>query len=98
VESIVVGDVLPLQPGSRVAADGRLFTSAGLLVDETPLTGESSPQPKDAGARVAADADLADRPTAIFAGTTVLDGRGRPWAPPSGRRRGAAGLGGTGRE
>ncbi len=77
VGEIVVGDVMPLQPGSRVAADGRLIFSAGLLVDEATLTGESSPQAKDAQATVSPDADLAERPTAVFAGTTVLDGQGK---------------------
>lgn len=77
VADVVVGDVLPLQPGSRVPADARLLSTAGLLVDEAPLTGESSPQSKDAQARVSADAALAERPTAVYAGTTVLDGQGR---------------------
>ncbi|MGM0399728.1 MAG: cation-translocating P-type ATPase [Chloroflexota bacterium] len=77
VGDVVVGDVLPLQPGGRVAADGRLISSAGLLVDEAPLTGESTPQRKDAETDVPADADLAERPTAVFAGITVLDGQGK---------------------
>jgi Ca2+-transporting ATPase len=77
IEEVVVGDVLPLQPGSRMPADGRLLTSAGLLVDEAPLTGEATPQAKDATADVAHDANLAERPTAVFAGTTVLDGQGK---------------------
>ena len=77
VGQVVVGDVLPLQPGSRVPADGRLLSSAGLLVNEASLTGESTPQRKEADADVDPDADLAERPTAVFAGTTVLDGQGR---------------------
>ncbi|MBN1248672.1 MAG: HAD-IC family P-type ATPase, partial [Anaerolineae bacterium] len=77
VNDAVVGDILPLQPGSRVPADGRLLEAVGLLIDEAPLTGESAPQPKDAAADVASDAPLAERPTAVFAGTTVLDGQGR---------------------
>lgn len=77
VGEVVVGDVMPLQPGSRVAADGRLLFSAGLLVDEAALTGESSPQGKRADAAVPTDSALAERPTAVFAGTTVLDGQGK---------------------
>jgi Ca2+-transporting ATPase len=77
VGQVVVGDVLPLQPGSRVPADGRLLSSAGLLVNEATLTGESTPQRKMADADVDPDADLAERPTAVYAGTTVLDGQGR---------------------
>jgi Ca2+-transporting ATPase len=49
----------------------------GLLVNEAPLTGESEPQAKDAGAQVDGDAPLAERPTAVHAGTTVVDGEGR---------------------
>ncbi len=77
VEEVVVGDVLPLQPGTRIPADGRLLSSAGLFVNEAPLTGESEPRPKDAGAEVPPDAELAERPTAVFAGTTVIDGQGK---------------------
>lgn len=77
VAEVVVGDVLPLQPGSRIAADGRLIFSAGLLVDEAPLTGESAAQAKDAEAEVSPAAELAERPTAVFAGTMVLDGQGK---------------------
>lgn len=76
VEKVVVGDVLPLQPGSRIPADARLLSTAGLLVDEATLTGESAPVRKDAHAEVAPNAPLAERPTAVFAGTTVLDGQG----------------------
>ncbi len=76
IGEVVVGDVLPLQPGSRVPADARLISSAGLLVNEATLTGESTPQRKKAEADVGADADLAERRTAVFAGTTVLDGQG----------------------
>ncbi len=77
LNDVVVGDILPLQPGSRVPADARLLSTVGLLVDEAALTGESTPLQKDAEAEVDPDAPLAERPTAVFAGTTVLDGQGR---------------------
>jgi P-type Ca2+ transporter type 2C len=77
INDIVVGDILPLQPGSRMPADARLLSTVGLLVDEAALTGESTPLPKDADAGVDPDAPLAERPTAVFAGTTVVDGQGR---------------------
>jgi Ca2+-transporting ATPase len=76
VSDVVVGDIVLLQSGTRVAADARLITSAGLLVNEAPLTGEAAPVIKDAEARVRPTAPLAERPTAVFAGTTVLDGVG----------------------
>jgi Ca2+-transporting ATPase len=74
---VVVGDVLPLQAGTRVPADGRLLSAAGLLVDEAALSGESAPVRKDPGAEVEADTPLAERATAVWAGTTVVDGQGR---------------------
>jgi P-type Ca2+ transporter type 2C len=77
INDVVVGDILPLQPGSRVPADARLLQTVGLLVDEAALTGESRPLPKDADAEVNPGAPLAERPTAVFAGTTVVDGQGR---------------------
>ncbi len=76
-EQVVVGDILPLRSGSRVPADARLLTSAGLLLNEAPLTGESTPVRKDANAEVSTDTQLADRKNAVFAGTTVIDGQGK---------------------
>ena len=76
IDELVVGDLIPLAPGTRIAGDGRLLSSAGLLINEAPLTGESAPQAKDAGAVAAPEAPLAERPGAVYAGTTVLDGEG----------------------
>jgi Ca2+-transporting ATPase len=80
VGEVVVGDVLPLQAGTRVAADARLFASVGLLAQEGALTGESAPVPKDAEASLGSETPLAERKTAVFAGTTILDGQGRALA------------------
>lgn len=76
-EEVVVGDVLPLRSGSRIPADARLVSSAGLIVDESTLTGESAPVHKDAKAEVDPDTPLAERESALFAGTTALDGQGK---------------------
>jgi P-type Ca2+ transporter type 2C len=76
VAEVTVGDVLLLRTGTRVPADARLLSASGLLVDESPPTGESSPQTKDAEAQPPTHAPLAERPTAVFAETTVLDGQG----------------------
>jgi Ca2+-transporting ATPase len=80
VGEVVVGDVLPLQAGTRVAADARLLESVGLLAEEAALTGESAPVAKDAGASVDPGTPLAERRTAVFAGTTMLDGQGKALA------------------
>ncbi len=76
IDEVVVGDILPLRSGIRIPADARLIESAGLIVSESALTGESAPVHKEAVAEVPEKAPLAERPTALFAGTTVLDGDG----------------------
>ena len=71
---LVVGDVVSLQAGDRVPADGRLLTSTGLEVQESSLTGEAQPVGKSATAHVDADAALGDRSTVAFMNTTVTRG------------------------
>jgi Ca2+-transporting ATPase len=74
---VVVGDVLELEAGDAVAADGRLLQTINLLVEESALTGESVPVEKDARAVVADDATLADRATMLFVGTSIVRGKAR---------------------
>ena len=71
---LVAGDVVSLQAGDRVPADGRLLTSTGLEVQESSLTGEAQPVGKSATAQVEADAALGDRSTVVFMNTTVTRG------------------------
>ncbi|MCP4328892.1 MAG: cation-transporting P-type ATPase [Alphaproteobacteria bacterium] len=74
---IVPGDIVRLESGEQVAADLRLLSSKGLLIDESLLTGESVSVDKNAGADLAADVAVADRANMVFAGTTIAAGRGR---------------------
>lgn len=76
VQEIVPGDVIVIEAGDIVPADARVLQAAGLRVDESPMTGEPEPAAKSATA-VAEDADLADRSSAVFAGTEVVAGEGR---------------------
>ncbi|MBL8927636.1 MAG: HAD-IC family P-type ATPase [Pseudonocardia sp.] len=71
---LVSGDVVSLQAGDRVPADGRLLASTGLEVQESSLTGEAQPVGKSATAQVDADAALGDRSTVVFMNTTVTRG------------------------
>jgi P-type Ca2+ transporter type 2C len=71
---LVVGDVVVLQAGDRVPADGRLLSASGLEVQESSLTGEAQPVGKSATDDVAPDAALGDRSTAVFMNTTVTRG------------------------
>jgi len=43
VEEVVVGDLVMLEPGDQVVADGTVVTASGLRLDESILTGESEP-------------------------------------------------------
>jgi magnesium-transporting ATPase (P-type) len=52
VEDVVEGDVVLLDAGEQVVADGTLRRSDGLALDESILTGESEPVPKGAGEEV----------------------------------------------
>ena len=74
---LVPGDIVLLEPGSKVPADLRLLDTRALETDESLLTGESIPVNKDPQQVLAADCLLADRLNMTFAGTMVTHGRGR---------------------
>ncbi|HYM39170.1 MAG TPA: cation-translocating P-type ATPase [Thermoplasmata archaeon] len=76
VEALVPGDLLVLEAGRRVPADARLIGAAGLSVTEASLTGESVPVEKDPNAVLPEATPLAERRNLVFAGTTVVRGRG----------------------
>ena len=69
------GDLVLLEGGSRVPADGRLIESANLQVEEAALTGESVPAEKSAAWCGEGDVTLADRINMAFMGTSVTQGR-----------------------
>ena len=72
-EDIVPGDLVLLEPGTRVPADLRLVRARNLRIDEAALTGESVPVDKSTDA-VHAPAALADRTSMAFSGTFVANG------------------------
>ncbi len=74
---IVPGDLLVLQEGQAVPADARVLESAGLLVDEASLTGESVPVVKRPEELDDAETPLADRVNMVYKGTSVSSGNGR---------------------
>ncbi len=73
-DQLVPGDVVLVDTGDRVPADGRLVAAHSLEVDESSLTGESTPVEKSTDP-VADDADLGDRTDSVFMNTTVTRGR-----------------------
>lgn len=76
VEELVVGDVVWLSPGDYIPADMRLLRSDHLIVDESPLTGESMPVRKTSAALAATDTPLAERRNMAYMGTMVTGGGG----------------------
>ena len=73
---VVPGDVVVLEAGDSVCADGRLLESASLKCDESVLTGESLPVEKDVEP-IGGEAALGDRRNMVFSGSFVTYGRGR---------------------
>jgi Ca2+-transporting ATPase len=74
---LVPGDVILLEAGDKVPADGRLLEIHNLKIEEAALTGESVPSEKTAGPLDAADLPLGDRTNMAYAGTAATYGRGR---------------------
>jgi len=72
---LVPGDIVPLEAGDRVPADGRLVVTHSVEIDEAVLTGESHPVSKDAAATVPETAPLAERLNMAFMNTVVTRGR-----------------------
>ena len=61
----MVGDIILLEAGDMIPADGRLIENASLKVDESALTGESLAVEKDLET-LSAEVSLGDRPTWYF--------------------------------
>ena len=74
-ETIVPGDVVLVEAGDRLPADGEIFLASNLEVDEAALTGESHPVEKNIEP-VDPNAPIGDRHSHAFMNTTVTRGRG----------------------
>lgn len=72
---LVTGDIILVEEGDTIPADGRLIHSVSLQTSEATLTGESLPESKDPEA-ISGEAPVGDRQNMIFSGTTVTYGRG----------------------
>lgn len=75
-QQLVPGDIVLLEAGDSVPADGRLVESANLRVQEASLTGESTAVDKEADSEAYETSPLGDRHNMVFMGTSVTLGRG----------------------
>jgi P-type Ca2+ transporter type 2C len=72
--TLVPGDIVLLEAGDVIPADGRIVSSATLEVQEAALTGESAPVPKDSGTLPEGEVALGDRTNLVFQNTQVTRG------------------------
>ncbi|HEY9098112.1 MAG TPA: cation-translocating P-type ATPase [Thiobacillus sp.] len=72
---LVPGDIVLLEAGDRIPADGRLLAAHALEVDEAALTGESQAVGKSTAALETADLPLGDRVNCLYMNTVVTRGR-----------------------
>ncbi|NYF24373.1 cation-translocating P-type ATPase [Sporosarcina sp. JAI121] len=75
-DEIVVGDLLYLEAGDYISADGRLIESHNLHINESSLTGESLAVAKSTAPIKEDRVTIADKKNMVFTGSFVTNGRG----------------------
>ena len=75
-DEVAVGDVVMIEAGDQIPADGRLIECASIQVNESALTGESINVDKDMSA-ITEERPLAERVNMVYSGSFVTYGRGR---------------------
>lgn len=75
-KDVVPGDIVLLEAGDAVSADGRVLEGHGMEAEESILTGESLPVPKDAAATERANVPIAERHSMVYMGTLLVGGHG----------------------
>lgn len=75
-KELVPGDLMLLEAGVQVSADGRLLESSNLQVREAALTGEAQAANKRAEIELPDDTQLGDRINLVYQGTEIVQGRG----------------------
>ena len=76
-KDVVVGDIMFLESGDKVSADGRILECHNLMVDEAVLTGESLQVEKNSAVIAKDNVALADQINMVFSGTTIVKGRAK---------------------
>lgn len=76
-KQLVPGDIMLVEAGVQIAADGRLIEEANLQIRESALTGEAQAVNKQASVHLSDETSLGDRINLVFQGTEVVQGRGK---------------------
>ena len=76
-EEIVPGDVVPFTAGERICADLRIITADSVMIDESPLTGESHAVEKKVSTLDTIPSSPGDALNMAFSGTLVTEGSGK---------------------
>ncbi|EHC12875.1 cation-translocating P-type ATPase [Fischerella thermalis BR2B] len=76
-KDLVPGDVMLIEAGMQVAADGRLLEVSNLQIRESALTGEAQAVNKQAETTLPEETGIGDRINSVFQGTEVVQGRGK---------------------
>lgn len=77
-DQVVTGDIVLIETGDKIPADGRLIESTALRADESSLTGESAPVAKDADAVLESDkTPVAERINMLYSGCFITGGSGK---------------------
>jgi Ca2+-transporting ATPase len=75
-KEIVVGDILYLEAGDFISADGRIIENHSLQINESSLTGESVSVLKTVEAIAETEVPIGDKKNMVFSGSFVTNGRG----------------------
>ena len=76
-EDLVKGDIVILETGNFIPADGRIIESHNLKIDKSSLTGEAEPSLKEANIICKKDIPLGDMKNMAFMASTVVNGTGK---------------------
>lgn len=74
-DHLVPGDIVLLEAGNKIPADGRIIVANALEIDESSLTGESMPVTKHTHTLIDKSAPLAERTNMLYLNNTVTRGR-----------------------
>ncbi|MBE6754384.1 MAG: cation-translocating P-type ATPase [Ruminococcaceae bacterium] len=74
--TLVPGDIIMLEAGELIPADGRLISSQGLVCDQSAITGDSAHVTKDAQSLPHVTVPIAQRDNLVYAGCSVVAGHG----------------------